>query len=81
MKILGEARCPNQVYEQEMWMEFTKVESKTNSLAVGFWLFCLGALIVYLWEEGVSFMEMGGLLMMLIVMFALPTIAYFSERK
>ena len=65
---------------KEQWMEFTKIERKTSMLP-GFILFCLGALIVYMWESGISFREMFALAFMTFVMFFLPVIAYLGERK
>ena len=57
----------------EEWMEFTKVDKAESSsvIVTGLILFLLGALVVFLWEDGVSFMEMAGLAGMIAVI-AIP---------
>ena len=63
------------------WMEFTKVEPKDEfSMLPGFLLFLFGALIVYLWEDGVSFAEMAATAWVLFTLIGIPAIVYRWAR-
>ena len=81
---IAEKIKPNNVITPtvEQWMEFTDPKQKeaTYYLLPGFIIFCLGALIVYGWELGLSFGEMGGLAAVAFLLFGIPAYVWYIER-
>ena len=66
----------------EEWMDFTKVNKREGEdlMVPAIVIFLLGALVVYLWEDGVSFMEMfGTILVLMYTVGAAASIRYFVK--
>ena len=65
----------------EEWMEFTSVKPKDElNMLPGFLIFLFGVLIVYLWEDGVSFAEMAGTAWILFTLIGIPAIVWKWAR-
>ena len=79
---IAEKIKPNNVITPtvEQWMEFTKVEEKNYHILPGLIIFLLGALVVYAWEDGVSFAEMAGVAWIFATLIGIPYYVYKITR-